>query len=413
MEFIEKFKDQIKRHKDELLYFCFPFLTFCVGLALPSPFYRKVKELITEENISNICQVDTVYSDGRHYIGGILDGKRTGNGILTIGDNTYEGEWKDDLLPYGERRNRSSVYKGKFDDNFDNDGFGIVEYTSEYIEGKRSQGYKDNEIIQTYAGNWKKGLKEGLGKSIKVDGSMDFGEYKDAEYQKTDGQLYRHGDIIYGIDVSHYQKDIDWDHLALYCDKNGNVNNAAYKEKKYLQPVIFAFIKASEGSSIQDNRYSVRMREAKRHGVIRGSYHFFHLDTPVKNQVDNFLDVAQWNAGDLPPVLDVEVENEIKLCGEETAKKRIIEWLELVESRLHVTPIIYTHESFRKKCLNDDKFSKYDFWIARYGARPENEGWVFWQNTQTGIVRGYDGNIDIDIYKGNLKSFNAYIERFQ
>lgn len=70
---------------------------------------------------------------------------------------------------------------------------------------------------------------------------MDFGKYKNGIFQAVLDANYRVGGSVYGIDLSHYQSDVNWDNFALYCDINGNVYSDKPKDKKYMQPV-FLFI---------------------------------------------------------------------------------------------------------------------------------------------------------------------------
>lgn len=178
-----------------------------------------------------------------------------------------------------------------------------------------------------------------------------------------------------------------------------------------MQPVFFAYMKATEGATIKDDMFSVRMTEAERHGIIKGAYHFLHLGSTVDAQLKNFLETATWTRGDLPPALDVEVENEIKKYGVTTLQSMILEWLEKVEKRMGVRPVIYTRESIRNKYLNDSRFKKYQFWIARYSDKgPDNFDWQIWQKTEKGQMSGHKGNVDINLFRGNYDSFKKYLD---
>jgi len=88
----------------------------------------------------------------------------------------------------------------------------------------------------------------------------------------------------------------------------------------------------------------------------------------------------------------------------------VIAWLEKVESAIHIRPIIYTRESIRNKYLNDNRFKKYDFWIARYSPNgPDNFDWHIWQRTEKGAINGYSGKVDINLFKGDYVAFTRYI----
>ena len=402
-------------NRKSIICYALPVITFVAGLIIPSPFFRSNAPVIGDaEQLDLVDTVKMVLPDGSTYDGSIIASskKRHGFGSLTTADGSvYEGNWDNDVLPYGRRTTSSSIYNGRFDTNLNNEGFGIVRYTQSYIEGKKKQGLADCDIIAEYIGNWHLNNKSGLGRSIKVDGSMDFGMYVKGVFQKVDGANFRVGGNVYGIDVSHYQPNINWNELALFCDKDGKVYNGTPKERKYMQPVLFAYIKATEGATIIDKTYNIRAIEAERHGIAKGAYHFLRLGSDIEEQVKNFLETVNWTAGDLPPALDIEVEQEIQEYGQEKLTTMALYWLKKIEAHMQVRPIIYTRENIRNKYLNDSQFKKYDFWIARYGnAGPNNFDWHFWQITDKGVLNGYhDGRIDVDLFKGDYVAFKKFI----
>lgn len=402
------------QHKVRIIYGGILIVVFLVGLSLPSPFFRRGLHSMISSDTKELVDTTNMVIEGGSYSGSIVKNStiRSGYGRYeTPSGSIYEGNWKGDRLVYGTRTTPSSVYSGHFDSELNNDGFGIINYSEEYVNGKKRQGLSDSEITITYIGNWRNNNKHGLGRSVKKDGSMEFGRYSEGLFQKVAGMNYRIGGSVYGIDVSHFQKDIDWNNLALYCDKNGNVYSNSPSDKTYMQPVFFAYMKATEGATIKDDMFSVRMAEAERHGIIKGAYHFLHLGSTVDAQLKNFLETATWTRGDLPPALDVEVEKEIANYGVNTLQAMALEWLEKVEKKMGVRPVIYTRESIRNKYLNDSRFKKYQFWIARYSDKgPDNSDWQIWQKTEKGQMGGHKGNVDIDLFRGNYESFKEFLD---
>ncbi|KAN0131599.1 glycoside hydrolase [Lactarius tabidus] len=93
-----------------------------------------------------------------------------------------------------------------------------------------------------------------------------------------------------GIDVSHYQGTINWDTVAA----NG---------------VSFAYIKATEGTTITDADFSANYIGATNAGIIRGGYHYAHPDSSDgATRANFFLDHGGWS-GDgitLPGAVDLE-----------------------------------------------------------------------------------------------------------
>src|SRR5580658_6692726 len=95
--------------------------------------------------------------------------------------------------------------------------------------------------------------------------------------------------MIAGIDVSHYNGSVDCGQMA-------------------AGGVVFAYIKASEGRFTKDALYANNYAGLKQNQIVRGAYHFFYPQLDAQAQASNFLSVVtQLTAGDLPPVLDVEL----------------------------------------------------------------------------------------------------------
>ena len=202
---------------------------------------------------------------------------------------------------------------------------------------------------------------------------------------------YPEGYNIRGIDISHYQGEIQWDVL-----RNASINN---------DPIRFVFIKATEGVSLMDDNFNENFYQARQNDFVRGVYHFFTPDCSAERQARFFLHQVHLEPGDLPPVLDVEKKG--SLSGKElrTAVKR---WLDIVEKAYGVKPIIYTGYKFRTSYLNDSIFQDYPYWIAHYYVdRLRYKGpWAFWQHTDRGEVDGIRGDVDVNIFNGNLQELH-------
>lgn len=207
-----------------------------------------------------------------------------------------------------------------------------------------------------------------------------------------------YGEVTYpegsvrGIDISHYQENIDWDRLR----------NATLQDS----PVQFIFIKATEGTDKFDSNFNQNFFYARKNGIIRGAYHFFSTQSSARKQAEFFCRMVQLDEGDLPPVLDVETEvDHIDNYSSERLKSEVLEWMRIVEKHYGITPILYASHSFRLHYLNDPDFEKYPFWIAHYYVSDlKYKGkWAFWQHTDVGHVDGIDGYVDIDLFNGTAE----------
>ena len=178
---------------------------------------------------------------------------------------------------------------------------------------------------------------------------------------------------IHGIDVSKYQSIIAWEEV-----KAMQVSNIH---------LAFAFIKATEGIDNTDPLFHRNWRKAKANSITRGAYHFFIASKDGKMQAENFIKRVDLDAGDLPPVLDVEQRNG---CSIEQIKKEVRKWLETVENYYGVVPIIYTNVDFYNSCLGTE-FDKYPLWVAHYYQQQQpsiKRDWLFWQHNDQGNVNG-------------------------
>lgn len=200
---------------------------------------------------------------------------------------------------------------------------------------------------------------------------------------------YPEGYEIHGIDISHHQGDIDWKELR----DNGLID-------KY--PVRFIMIKATEGATKVDSKFTDNFYQAREYGYTRGAYHFYSVHSSAKDQASFFIKNVKLENGDLPPILDVE--HKPKNQTDEEFKQSVRQWLEIVENHYGVKPIIYTYYKFKIRYLNDLEFDSYPYWIAHYYVeKVEYEGpWKFWQHTDVGKLPGIKGYVDFNIYNGSF-----------
>jgi GH25 family lysozyme M1 (1,4-beta-N-acetylmuramidase)/acylphosphatase len=215
---------------------------------------------------------------------------------------------------------------------------------------------------------------------------------------QTDEELTKcsHGSVVYGVDVSSYQgSSINW----------GAVRAAGR---------VFGFAKASEGTGFTDGSFPHNWSGMRAAGVLRGAYHFFRPSIDPTAQADHFVDVINANGGlkpgDLPPVADVEVSDNV---GAATVIARLHTFLDRVQARTGRTPMIYTANFFWGSYLGNPNFTQYPLWVANYGPScpylPNAWGdWKFWQYTDAAGVSGIPGGVDGDEFNGTLADLQAW-----
>ena len=200
-----------------------------------------------------------------------------------------------------------------------------------------------------------------------------------------------------GIDVSRWQKDINWN----------SVHNSGYS---------FAFVKATEGDGQTDSKFITNMNGAATNGILVGAYHFARPDlgNSAIDEANYFVEVAgdYISQGYLRPVLDLECDTSL---GKEYLSEWVKTWISTVSTKTGVFPIIYVNSNYATNYLNQD-ISRNDLWIAHWTDDPNlnpNIGiwtnWAFWQYSDKGQVSGIEGDVDLDVFNGDLLSLQNYV----
>ncbi len=217
-------------------------------------------------------------------------------------------------------------------------------------------------------------------------------KYEQAEAKRiSDIRNYRvlenHPGKAIGLDISEYQGKIDWDLVEDF-------------ENEY--PIEFVFIRATAGNDREDERFDENWLGAKKRKMIRGAYHYYRPNENSLEQAKLFIKTVKLKKGDLPPVLDIEKLP--KGQSLDSLKVGLRRWLNAVETHYKVKPIIYTGEKYYHDFLKED-FADYLFWIANYNFYREKieDDWLFWQFTEKAFVSGIKGNVDVNIFNGDVE----------
>ena len=189
---------------------------------------------------------------------------------------------------------------------------------------------------------------------------------------------------VFGVDVSNYQGDIDW-------------------QKLEEQGVRFAFVKATEGSGHTDESIRRNMERAAETGIKISAYHFFSFDSAGETQAENFIAAVDRDEITLPPVVDIEYYGDKKLNKptQEETEAILRPLLERLEEHYGVKPMIYTTLPVYYRYVKED-FSDYPLWRRSVNFEPDLVDWTFWQYDDHGRLDGYYGDeqyIDFNVYR--------------
>jgi lysozyme len=192
---------------------------------------------------------------------------------------------------------------------------------------------------------------------------------------------------IVGADVSEYQGDI------------------SFGQVKASGKVGFMYLKATEGLTLRDAKYSEYHDGAKVNAIPTGAYHFLHFATDPVAQANHFLAAISGREGELLPMVDVENASESSaVMSAASMVGRLGAFVDTVDEKLRGKRIlIYTGYDFWKMNMgSSDSFAGHPLWTAAYcePPAPVAPGWgksTIWQNTDSlsvpGIVNPVDGDI--------------------
>lgn len=202
------------------------------------------------------------------------------------------------------------------------------------------------------------------------------------------GRLFAVGHEVRGVDVSSYQGDIDWPALV-----GGDLD--------------FAYIKATEGSSHVDRRFTENWEGARDSGVLFGAYHFLSFESSGEEQARHIIETVPAD-GTLPLAVDVEYYGEY--FAEPPSREAVASILDPLIDELTVhygrPPVIYTTRAAYDRYIAD-AYPDCPIWIRSVVVPPrlsDDREWTFWQYSHRDRRAGYDGEeryIDMNVFRGS------------
>lgn len=214
--------------------------------------------------------------------------------------------------------------------------------------------------------------------------------------------------FVLGVDISHYQSApplaaIDWN-------------------KVKSSGIVFAFAKATQGTTYVDGFFQQYMAAGTKAGIVMSGYHFADpTTTNAVSEANHFLSVAgQYiKTGFLPPVLDLEDDPWNNSVPSNMGSAQLSSWVDLWMSTIFqktgVEPILYTNGSYAK--FLSSSTNKYLLWIADPDYQPLSTGSTFgiWQNyifkqySWKSNISGISTEVDEDSFNGDSASLSNLI----
>lgn len=203
-----------------------------------------------------------------------------------------------------------------------------------------------------------------------------------------------------GIDVSHYQGEVDW-----FAVQGGGL--------------AYGFAKATEGATNVDDQFTRNWRNIREAGLFRGAYHFGRPGRDPEVQAAHFASVVgPLGFRDLPPVLDLEEDD-----GHPA--RAVIEWarafISKAEALFQRRILLYTGGFWRSQLGNPNEpfFGARPLWLAAYRKNPvvpaSWKSWTFWQYSEGSHndpirVPGVRGLVDQNVFAGDEDALAEFCE---
>lgn len=179
----------------------------------------------------------------------------------------------------------------------------------------------------------------------------------------------------YGIDLSHHNTVTNWEQVE----------------------ADFIFLKATEGSTFTDPKYTSYRDKAQKHDIAVGAYHFMTTSSSAKRQFQNFYRVVGDNI-DLLPVLDVEIQTQGHPKTKSQMYLHVKTFVDLCIEHYGKKPIIYSSEWFYTHYKLDELGCP--FWSGDVDAKVHIPHVIHQQTIKS--VPGIAGKVDYDVLKCKL-----------
>lgn len=163
--------------------------------------------------------------------------------------------------------------------------------------------------------------------------------------------------MMYGIDISHWQGNVDFEKIKTNKFRN--------------MPVSFVMLKAggSDNGLYTDSRFKQYYDQAKKAGLHIGAYYFvgnkfWGVDAGVAD-AKRFIKILNGRSFDMPVVVDVENQSRAKKSEITAATKA---FCDTMEQAGYYCSIYASDISGFKETMDVSKLTAYDKWVAKYST---------------------------------------------
>lgn len=223
---------------------------------------------------------------------------------------------------------------------------------------------------------------------VEKEDSKENGALADADGTEIKKQHTTDATNQFGIDVSKWNGDIDWD-------------------KVKADGVEFVMIRcgyrgSATGALVEDPAFLANIRGAKKAGLKVGVYFFTQAINEVEAVEEASMVIALCDGYELdyPVIIDSEGaggDGRADSLDAETRTKVCMAFCETIENAGY-EPGVYASRSWYNANLEVEELDKYRIWLAEYRSTPLYSGYYdMWQYTSKGKIDGIEGNVDLNI----------------
>jgi len=228
---------------------------------------------------------------------------------------------------------------------------------------------------------------------IKTEDEIDAEAEDTADIEEEDdGELLESGEIdlksgTIGIDVSKYNKDIDWKKV-----KASGIEYAVIR---------LGYRGSGTGALIEDPYFERNLKGAKEAGLKIGVYFFTQAlnETEAVEEASMVQSLVSRDDLSLPVFLDVEsAGGRADVMDKDVRTANIRAFIETLENAGYPAGV-YANKKWLTSYINAEELSGYPVWLAQYKVkRPTYEGkYDAWQYSSRGHVDGIEGYVDLDL----------------
>ena len=193
---------------------------------------------------------------------------------------------------------------------------------------------------------------------------------------------------------------------------NGKVDFA----KMAAAGASFVYVKASE--LYADKQFATYWPAAKAAGLLRGAFHYMNWYGSELDQAKLFCALLANDAGELPPVLDLEANPSLHNLSAEVVRGTAWNFLSAVEKATGKLPMLYCGYYYWKQWGDTNAgWIKYPFWLPWYASEsiikvpPPWTKWTFWQYSANGDGPQYGSqslSMDMVCFNGTVDELKAF-----